>query len=102
MLATRNGVAEGLRILSMFDNDYQKLWKPATVGIFHGTIANKYEDKIIESCNLNNISKPEKDSQEEMNAVTIVWTDAPIAPFIDGYSHKCNDTILRKQPLKMR
>ena len=100
MLATRNGVAEGLRILSMFDNDYQKLWKPATVGIFHGTIANKYEDKIIECGNLNNVSKPENDSQEEMNAVTIVWTDAPIAPFIDGYNHKCNYAKLRKRSFK--
>ena len=55
-------------------------------------ITKNYENKIIECGNINDISKPENDAQEEMNAVTIVWTDAPIAPFIDGYNHKSNNT----------
>ena len=28
LLGTRHGVAETLRLLSLFDKDYQKLWKP--------------------------------------------------------------------------
>jgi len=28
LLGTKHGVAETLRLLSLFDKDYQKLWKP--------------------------------------------------------------------------
>ena len=73
MLATKNGVAEGLRILALFDNEYQKLWKPLTLTIYHGTSENSKDNCF----------------PQEMNAVTVKWTDAPIAPFIDSYDHKC-------------
>ena len=33
--SSRNGVAETLRLLSLFDKEYQKLWKPLDVRIFH-------------------------------------------------------------------
>jgi hypothetical protein len=32
-LGARNGVAETLRLLSLFDKDYQKLWKPLDVRV---------------------------------------------------------------------
>ncbi len=38
LLGTRNGVAETLRLLSLFDKDYQKLWKPLEVRIFHESV----------------------------------------------------------------
>ena len=94
MLATRNGIAEGLRILSLFDNDYQKLWKPETVFIYHGTVQKKSNNKELECKNYNSLevsSKHDDDAHQEMNAVTVIWTDAPIAPFIDNYDHNCKD-----------
>ena len=98
MLATRNGIADGLRILTLFDNDYQKLWKPGTIAIYHGTMANNIRKKETE-CNQEEEEKhsliPKMDhlGHQEKNAVTVIWTDAPIAPFIDSYCHKCNVEI---------
>jgi len=37
LIGTRNGVAETLRLLSLFDKDYQKLWKPVDVRVYHDT-----------------------------------------------------------------
>ena len=92
MLAARNGVAEGLRILALFDNEYQKLWKPLTLTIYHGTIVKEFGR---EESKCNALETPSKidTAYQEMNAVTVKWTDAPIAPFIDSYYHKCNGKI---------
>ena len=39
LLAIRNGVAEGLRMLTMFDKEYQKLWKPLEVRVTFGSVS---------------------------------------------------------------
>ena len=39
LLAVRNGVAEGLRMLTMFDKEYQKLWKPLEVKVTFGSVS---------------------------------------------------------------
>ena len=43
MLLGRNGVAEGLRILTLFDKEYQKLWKPLDVKITFGSVSTMYQ-----------------------------------------------------------
>ena len=48
LLGSRNGVAETLRLLSLFDKDYQKLWKPLDVRVFHDT-----EQEQVTNCYLN-------------------------------------------------
>ena len=39
LLGIRNGVAEGLRMLTMFDKEYQKLWKPLEVKVTFGSVS---------------------------------------------------------------
>ena len=92
MLATKNGVAEGLRILSLFDKEYQRLWKPLTLTIYHGTIVNEFGEDESKSTSVEKPSNTDA-AYQEVNAVTVKWTDAPIAPFIDNYYHKCNFKI---------
>lgn len=65
LLACSNGVADGLRLVSLFDKDYQVLWKPVEARISHD---------------------PKKEG-----VICVEWTDAPLAPFVhhrQGYS--CN------------
>ena len=57
--ATCNGVSEGLRLISLFDKDYQKLWKPLDVRIYH--------------------------DQEKDQVVHVEWSDAPVAHFCASY-----------------
>ena len=33
LLACRHGIAEGLRFISIFDKDYQNLWKPVDMRV---------------------------------------------------------------------
>ncbi|XP_059092608.1 uncharacterized protein LOC131887897 isoform X2 [Tigriopus californicus] len=56
LLACSNGVAEGLRLVSLFDKDYQMLWKPVETQISH----DPFRDGVI----------------------LVEWTDAPLAPFV--------------------
>ena len=59
LLATKNGVSEGLRILSFFDKEYQRLWKPTNVSVTR--------------------------DEQEKSSVCVGWDDAPIASFIHNY-----------------
>ena len=43
LLALRNGVSEGLRILTMFDKEYQKLWKPLEVRVNFGSVSTLHQ-----------------------------------------------------------
>ena len=89
MLATRNGIAEGLRILTLFDNEYQKLWKPGAIAIYHGSVPDNIGHKKVSKSNDLELLRKNEVEEEKNNAVTIVWTDAPIAPFIDSYCTNC-------------
>lgn len=80
MLAARNGIAEGLRILSLFDNEYQKLWKPLDVQIFHRTMSD--EQNISEDISAK---LPLSGTLSGKSAITIRWSDAPIAYFVHTY-----------------
>lgn len=59
LIATVNGFAEGLRFVSLFDHDYQKLWKPIDTDIYH---------------------------DEKRQVVIVEWNDAPMAQFCSHYS----------------
>ena len=89
MLATRNGIAEGLRILTLFDKEYQKLWRPGAIAIYHGSVPNNLCCKLDSEGNGSELVTKNEVEQQEKHAVTIVWTDAPIAPFIDSYCTNC-------------
>ena len=89
MLATRNGIAEGLRILTLFDKEYQKLWRPGAIAIYHGSVPNNLCCKLDSERNGSELVTKNEVEQQEKHAVTIVWTDAPIAPFIDSYCTNC-------------
>ena len=62
LLASSHGIAEGLRFISLFDKDYQKLWKPIDM-------------KVSQD--------PHKD-----HVVHVEWDDAPIAGYVHRYSCK--------------
>ena len=62
LLAQSHGISEGLRFISLFDKDYQKLWKPVDV-------------------------KVRQDSNRE-NVVHVEWNDAPLAGYVHHYSKK--------------
>ncbi len=59
LLAACNGVAEGLRLVAIFDKDYQKLWRPQDMRVRH--------DEVQEG------------------VVHVEWGDAPVAPFIHNF-----------------
>ena len=59
LLACSNGVSEGIRFVSLFDKEYQTLWKPLDMRIWH----DFHEDDVV----------------------NVEWEDAPIANFIHNY-----------------
>jgi len=95
MLATRNGISEGLRILTLFDKEYQKLWKPGAIAIYHGSVPNTFGYSKESDCNGSEVARKSDVEHQEKNAVTIVWTDAPIAPFIDSYCTNCKQNNIK-------
>ena len=97
MLATRNGISEGLRILTLFDKEYQKLWKPGAIAIYHGSVPNNFSYSKESECKGSEVATKNDVEHQEKNAVTIVWTDAPIAPFIDSYCTNCKQKQYKKQ-----
>jgi len=61
LMASSNGVADGLRMLALFDKEYQQLWKPLGVDV----TPDVRRDKVV----------------------NVEWDDAPMAPFIADYGH---------------
>ena len=53
LLGTRHGVAETLRLLSLFDKDYQKLWKPLDVRVYHDAVDEQVGYLRLFTSNMN-------------------------------------------------
>ena len=68
----------------MFDKEYQKLWRPLDINISFGSISNAY----------NRFDDP-----HEICAVTVQWSDAPIASFINNY--KCGKPMRIEYTVEM-
>ena len=72
LLASSHGPSEGLRFVSFFDKEYQKLWQPIEVRVSHDL--------------------------DREGVVNVEWEDAPLAPFIE--SHRGSGKTDRKMRIE--